>query len=239
MKYIKQFIIFMIVFTNMLYANNNINNIYLQYVNITDTKNIKQTIASINKNSQDFLKSFILGLLYHNLAMNSNKLDDSNEAIKYLEQSLNQYEQTYNKDPYIKDNSIIITYLGSSYTLLGRDSKRIAQRVSSVNKGLGFMDRAVIIDDNNENLRIVRLENNILLPEMFARSKKIMEDVKFLENKWGNNPSPKERILLQNAYYQLALLEKNGSDNIKIYLDKAYNYLPNSNVASEIKKMVK
>ena len=105
------------------------------------------------------------------------------EDIKVTENAKTIVEK-YNvehKEQTGKEDSLLLMYLGSLNTLQGRDSSKIAKKVSFVNLGLSQMDRAVSIDKDNILLRVIRSSNNLQLPEMFSRREKIKEDLEFIE----------------------------------------------------------
>jgi tetratricopeptide (TPR) repeat protein len=148
----------------------------IKLMDTKDKKSLEQYISKFSqdvKSSEDFLA---LGIAYHNLALIKEDLETSTKAVELLKKAGEFYEGQYNKK-----NPLILIYLGSSYTLLGRDSKKIAQKVSNVNTGLAFIDKAVSLDSNNITLRIIRASNSLELPEMFGRDKKIKEDLAYLD----------------------------------------------------------
>lgn len=113
---------------------------------------------------------FWLGLVYHDLA--SRQELHPSFSIDTLRDSL--------KMGYEPETE---AYLGSAYTLLGRDSFHPFLKLGTVWLGLYHMDRAVRQSPDTENLaRVVRMNNNQELSGFFFRGRTVERDRKILSD---------------------------------------------------------
>lgn len=159
----------------------------------------------LQKNSQNVELLKTLGILYHNLS----RMGERNVADKAIEYLTKYNTLTKNQD------AEAIAYLGSSYTLKGRDAGIPTQKIAYVKKGCKILDEAIKVDGNNIVARMVRANNSLSLPGFFNRLKYTEEDCMFLLNlhkkekiKLNNETLSEIYFLLGEFYYQKNNLSK-------------------------------
>ena len=54
------------------------------------------------------------------------------------------------------DNALIEAYYGSTLVLLGRDAVKILEKVDKAEEGLDALNRAVSLDSNHKEIRLLR-----------------------------------------------------------------------------------
>lgn len=132
---------------------------------------LEELKAIIDEQPDDSDPLFWLGLSYHDMGRKEKK--SGNRAIGPLKESLK-----------LRYTPEVESYLGSSYTLKGRDAFNPILKLIYVWKGLWHMDRAVRKSDGSNLLPwIIRMENNGDLPKYFFRSGIVEKDRLFLKEK--------------------------------------------------------
>ena len=159
---------------------------------------ITQLQQRLDKNSSDYEALRDLGIAYHNAALKDSKVY-AKKAVQYL-------EQTRQKKI---DDTVVLCYLGSAYTLLARNASDPMDRLSYVNKGVEYMDKAVRKDPDNISdyvtIRLVRANNSMRLPKSLNRRPIAYEDFELLASLFQKGlkiPSP----LKISVYRSLAAL---------------------------------
>lgn len=159
---------------------------------------ITQLQQRLGKNPSDYEALRDLGIAYHNAAIKDSKVY-AKKAVQYL-------EQTRQKKI---DDTVVLCYLGSAYTLLARDTSDPMDRLSYVNKGVEYMDKAVRKDPDNISdyvtIRLVRANNSMRLPKSLNRRPIAYEDFELLASLFQKGlkiPSP----LKISVYRSLAAL---------------------------------
>ncbi|MFC5702347.1 tetratricopeptide repeat protein [Cohnella faecalis] len=109
------------------------------------------------------------------------------------------------------DNAQIEAYYGSTLVLLGRDAVKVLDRADKAEEGLDALNRAVSLDSNHKEIRLLRGNICLRLPESFFHcSETAIEDFTFLLDRYKENSgylTPKQvREVLRNlaAAYQNA-----------------------------------
>ncbi|WP_191559277.1 tetratricopeptide repeat protein [Metabacillus idriensis] len=109
------------------------------------------------------------------------------------------------------ENALIEAYYGSTLVLLGRDAVKILERADKAQEGLDALNRAVSLDSNHKEIRLLRGNICLRLPESFFHcSETAIEDFTFLLDHYKENSNyltPKQvREVLRNlsAAYQNA-----------------------------------
>jgi tetratricopeptide (TPR) repeat protein len=88
------------------------------------------------------------------------------------------------------DNAIIEAYYGSTLVLLGRDAVKILERADKAEEGLDALNRAVSLDPNHKEIRWLRGNICLRLPESFFHcSETAIEDFTFLLDRSKENSS--------------------------------------------------
>ena len=155
---------------------------------------ITQLQQRLDKNPSDYEVLRDLGIAYHNAALKDSKVY-AKKAVQYL-------EQTRQKKI---DDTMVLCYLGSAYTLLARDAADPMDRMSYVNKGVEYMDKAVRKDPDNITIRMTRANNSKSLPKILNRRPIAYEDFELLAGLFQKGlkiPSP----LKISVYRSLAAL---------------------------------
>lgn len=145
----------------------------------------------------DIKKLKMLGIAYHNLAVLKVK-DASRKATAYL-------QKAYSLAP--ADDEVMV-YLGSSTTMVGRDSWNVLTKVSIVNKGIKMMDEAVARMPDSIVVRMVRANNSLDLPEFFQRKGIARKDFEHLEMLITKPSAEVEPDIKAEVFYQLGMFSK-------------------------------
>ncbi|MEF3307207.1 tetratricopeptide repeat protein [Paenibacillus sp. GYB003] len=86
-------------------------------------------------------------------------------------------------------NALIEAYYGSSLALMGRDAAQPLERAEKAQHGLDALDRAVSMDPNRKEIRMLRANVCVRLPELYFQSSKIaIEDFNYLLERYKANP---------------------------------------------------
>ncbi|MBB6670983.1 tetratricopeptide repeat protein [Cohnella nanjingensis] len=108
---------------------------------------------------------------------------DKNAVIKANEMLLKLREA----EP---DDALIEAYYGSTLVLLGRDAVKILDRADKAEEGLDVLNRAVSLDSNLKEIRLLRGNICLRLPESFFHSSETaIEDFTFLLDRYEENSS--------------------------------------------------
>lgn len=161
---------------------------------------ITQLQQRLDKNPSDYEALRDLGIAYHNAALKDSKV--------YAKKAVQCLEQTRQKKI---DDTVVLCYLGSTYTLLARDASDPMDRLSYVNKGVEYMDKAVRKDPDDISdyvtIRLVRANNSMALPKSLNRRPIAYEDFELLASLFQKGlkiPSPLKISVYRNlaALYQ-------------------------------------
>jgi tetratricopeptide (TPR) repeat protein len=86
------------------------------------------------------------------------------------------------------ENALIEAYYGSTLVLLGRDAVKILERADKAQEGLDALNRAVSLDSNHKEIRWLRGNICLRLPESFFHcSETAIEDFTFLLDHYKEN----------------------------------------------------
>ncbi|MBM7572335.1 tetratricopeptide repeat protein [Aquibacillus albus] len=109
-------------------------------------------------------------------------VDGDKKAVVKANEMLLKLRETH------PDNALIEAYYGSTLVLLGRDAVKILERVDKAEEGLDVLNRAVSLDSNNKEIRMLRGNICVRLPESFFQcSETAIEDFTFLLNHYKKN----------------------------------------------------
>lgn len=87
------------------------------------------------------------------------------------------------------NNALIEAYYGSTLVLLGRDAVKIMDRADKAQEGLDVLNQAVSLDSNHKEIRLLRGNICLRLPESFFHcSETAIEDFTFLLDRYKENP---------------------------------------------------
>ncbi len=104
-----------------------------------------------------------------------------NKAVSGEEGALEKAERVFKKilkqDP---QNPYALGWYGSLLTIKGRDAQFPFLKMKYVNEGLKYMDKAIALNPESEELRWVRAQNNLHLPYFFMRIDTAIVDLEYL-----------------------------------------------------------
>ena len=115
-----------------------------------------------------------------------------------------------------KTNSLALAYLGSVYTLKGRDASLPQDQLKNVETGIDKLDKAVDMTPDNLMVRLVRAINSLHLPSLFHRLQYSLKDFNYIihSNKFQHWPLEERSMVHYN--FGIALeKDKNEQEAIK------------------------
>ncbi len=163
-----------------------------------------------------------LAIVYHDQGIAGDK-----KAVGKSEKLLNQALELE------KENSLALAYLGSVYTLKGRDALLPWNKMSNVETGVDKLDKAVDMTPDDLMVRIVRATNSMNLPSMFHRLQYSLKDFNYIihSNKFQHWPLQEQSMVHYN--FGLALeKDKNEQEAIKRF-ELAMQIAPESSWAEK------
>lgn len=166
-----------------------------------EISNFKQRLKE-SPGDKETLKG--LGIAYHIKATN----DIKNYAPLAVEILTQAYEA--NK----KDNETLC-YLGSATTMMAKTTWNPIKKISYVNKGAAFMDKAIRRDPNNLAVRMTRGKNSRRLPYFLDRGRYALEDFEHLALLIEQNPNLAPSFK-KDVYTNLAQLYEKENDTEKV-----------------------
>lgn len=157
----------------------------------------------LEQNPADYEALKGLGIVYHGMALKDSKAY-AKKAVQYLEQA-NQKKS---------DETEVLCYLGSAYTLLAKDAGDLVSKSSYMNRGVEYMDKAVRMDPDNISVRLIRANNSKNLPRFLNRRSVAYEDFEYLTGLFEKRPdvSPSLKV---SVYRDLVVLCKEDDDAVK------------------------
>ena len=120
------------------------------------------------------------GIALHDAARDGEG-DAAGAAVETLERYLKRFPQ----------DGEARAYLGSAYTLRGRDASSVVNKMRYTNRGLRHLDRALDAAPRNFTVRIIRARVNARLPKMFDRNEAATGDMLALDEIFRAGPSPR------------------------------------------------
>jgi tetratricopeptide (TPR) repeat protein len=157
----------------------------------------------LDQNPADYEALKGLGIVYHSMALKDSKAY-AKKAVQYLEQA-NQKKS---------DDTVVLCYLGSAYTLLAKDVGDLMSKSSYMNRGVEYMDKAVRMDPDNISVRMIRANNSKNLPKFLNRRPVAYEDFEYLAGLFEKRPDVSPS-LKASVYRDLAALYKEDGDAAK------------------------
>jgi tetratricopeptide (TPR) repeat protein len=157
----------------------------------------------LEQNPADYEALKGLGIAYHGMALKDSKAY-AKKAVQYLEQA-NQKKS---------DDTEVLCYLGSAYTLLAKDAGDLMSKSSYMNRGVEYMDKAVRMDPDNISVRLIRANNSKNLPRFLNRRSVAYEDFEYLAGLFEKRPDISSS-LKASVYRDLASLYKEDGDTAK------------------------
>lgn len=179
------------------------------------------------KNPKDKNSLITLGIAYHNLAILEVK-NASEKAEEYLKKTTELYPE----------DALSLALLGSSISMVGRDSYNIVKKMTSVNKGAELLDKAVTMAPDSVLLRMIRANNSLDIPKSFGRQKIAKGDLLHIEGIIKKAPQEVSLDVQAEVYYQLGNIFKSEKDSstARSYFKKAAEVFPDSEWGKKAKK---
>ena len=144
-----------------------------------------------------------LGIAYH--------IKATNDIKNYAPLAVEVLTQAYGVNK--KDNETLC-YLGSATTMLAKTTWNPIKKVSYVNKGAAFMDKAIRRDPDNIAVRMTRGKNSRRLPFFLDRGRYALEDFEHLALLIEQNPNLSPSFK-KDVYTNLAQLYEKANDTEK------------------------
>ena len=164
---------------------------------------ISEFQEKLHQNPADYEMLKAMGIAFHVKA----KMDAKKYALKAVEFLTSAHE--INKKDYET-----VCYLGSAATMMARTTENPVKKMSYVNKGTGFMDKAVRRDPDNVSVRLTRAFNSKILPSFLARGHIALEDFEYLAGLIEKNPDVFQPIK-KTVYSNLAELYTKAGDQAR------------------------
>lgn len=155
----------------------------------------------------------LLGIAYHHLAREDKK--------QYALKAFDTLTEGHNLD---KQDNTTLCYLGSATTMMAETTWNQMEKMSFVNKGVGYMDKAVRRDPDVIRIRFTRAYNSLALPDFLNRRSIATTDFEHLANLIELHPE-KYSSLKQEVFNNLIkIYNENGStDKANLYSKKLKN----------------
>ena len=171
-----------------------------------------------------------LGRHYHNMAGEGENWGAVRKADQYLKDLLKI-------DP---TDSIALVYYSSVQTMKARKGSSSWESMELLKKGFSCMDKAVTIDGENPEIRLIRGINSTCVPEDFGRLFLALNDFKAIDEMKGSRllDLGNEFLLPFYFYYGLALEKGNKSEEAKIKLQKVIDIDPASEYAQRAGRLL-
>ncbi|MFC5529814.1 tetratricopeptide repeat protein [Cohnella yongneupensis] len=109
------------------------------------------------------------------------------------------------------DDARIEAYYGSTLVLLGRDAVKILEKADKAEEGLDALNRAISLDANIKEIRFLRGNICLRLPESFFHcSKTAIEDFTFLLDRYKENSSYLTQQQVREVLQNLSIAYQNA-----------------------------
>ncbi len=112
-----------------------------------------------------------LGIYYHDLGVKSDK--------KAVENGEELFTKILSLD---STNAVATAYLGSILSLKARDARMPWNKIKYAKRGFVQLDKAVQMEPENLNVRVIRAMNSYQVPQIMKRMKFAFEDFNFIIN---------------------------------------------------------
>lgn len=191
---------------------------------------IQQNEMKLKETAEDITILKKLGLLYHDLGALGEK-SVAKKATEYLE----KYQKMVSKQDYE-----VMAYLGSCYTILGRDESIPFLKLLHVKNGCQLIDKAIKEAPQNVTVRMVRIGNSLELPPFFNRLKYAEIDCKFLLNSHEKGKIILSKEVLSQVYYSMGEIyyRKKYFTKAKECWLKVQDIMPDSEISFKANKKI-
>ena len=186
---------------------------YNDFLQLNDqelSQKIPELEALLETNSDNTTLLKLLGIACHHLA--------SEDKKKYISKAVEALTKGYNSN---KQDNTCLCYLGSATTMLAETTWNPMKKMSYVNKGIGYMDKAVKRNPDNIRIRFARAYNSLALPKFLNRRSVATTDFEYLAELIEKHPD-RYSSLKQKVYTNLIkLYQKNGNaEKANVYSKK-------------------
>jgi tetratricopeptide (TPR) repeat protein len=161
----------------------------------------------LEKRPEDYAALKKTGILYSELALDDPKA--------YASKAVDVLNRAHEMQP---SDDETLCYLGSTTTLLANTTGNPFKKSGYVNRGCGYMDKAVRRSPDNITVRMVRATNSMSLPAFLNRRSKAFEDYEYLAQRFERELGLSDD-LKQTVYRNLAELYEKAGDT-----DRAEKY---------------
>ncbi|UOQ83662.1 hypothetical protein [Gracilibacillus salinarum] len=120
-------------------------------------------------------------------------------------------------------NALIEAYYGSTLALLGRDATKPIEKADFAQEGLDSLNKAISMDPNHKEIRLLRANVCLHLPDSFFQCSPIaIEDYSYLLQQYKKNPNYLSKQQLKEMHQELrnAFAQIEQSDQAKHVLQQ-------------------
>ncbi|MCF6204423.1 MAG: hypothetical protein L3J59_12285 [Methylococcaceae bacterium] len=168
-----------------------------------------------------------LGIAWHNLAI-AKQSGAAEKAVEILEPLKKSLPKDY----------VVLAYLGSSMLMVGRDSWNPLTKMSSVNKGIALVDKAIVKDKDMVINRLIRVYNSLSLPGFFKRENKIKPDLDYLIDLIQRKETPLAIKSEINYLMGEFLINENERTQSTVFLEQAIRIDPKGTWAKKAQELI-
>ena len=193
----------------------------------SQVQNWKEQLKNDPENKELLLR---LARHYHNMTEEGENRQALRKADQYLRDLL-EIDPTH---------SIALVYYGSVQTMKARHGASPWESMELLKKGFSCMDKAVTIDPENPEIRLIRGINSTCVPKDFGRLFLALNDFNAIDEMKSNRQFDfgDEFWLPFYFYYGLALERGNNQEEAKIKLQKVVDIDPGSEYAQRAGKLL-
>ncbi|WP_160116650.1 hypothetical protein [Pseudovibrio ascidiaceicola] len=130
------------------------------------------------------------------------------------EQAVDAFTSLVKAEP---KNALALAYLGSSYAISAREASVVTNKIRYTNRGLRYLDQAIVLAPQNFVVRLIRANVTSNLPSMFGRGDTALEDMLLLDQLYSAAPTPRLAGPMLGIYAKLEDAAPKESD----WADKA------------------
>ena len=167
------------------------------------TQKISEFQEKLHQNQADYEMLKAIGIAFH-VKAKTNAEKYAPKAVEFLSKAHEINAKDYET----------MCYLGSATTMMAQTTCNPIKKMSYVNKGTGFMDKAVRRDPNNVSVRLTRALNSKSLPSFLERGNIALEDFEYLAGLIEKNSDVSQPIK-KTVYSSLAELHSEAGNQVR------------------------
>lgn len=135
------------------------------------------------------------------------------------------------------ENGLVLVYHGSVLTMRARDAAEDWDRMEFMQKGLARLDKGVLFEPKNPEVRLIRGINYTNLPEMFGRLSIAIEDFRTIEVLLDSSDIEDPSFLGPYHFYYGLALDRCGDHNAaRVQFHAVMELDPDSGYARRVKE---